>query len=70
VTLRWNRSQQATGYNISFGMDANKLYSSLMVYNDTTVTINSLNANLNYYFTIEAFNENGITPNNSIVTIE
>lgn len=70
VTLRWNRSQQATGYNISFGMDANKLYSSLMVYNDTTVTINSLNANPNYYFTIEAFNENGITPNNSIVTIE
>ena len=70
VTLCWNRSQQATGYNISFGIDANKLYSSLMVYNDTTVTINSLNANLSYFFTIEAFNENGITPNDIISRIE
>jgi xylan 1,4-beta-xylosidase len=32
-----------------------------MVYGDTTVTINSLNANQPYWFSIESFNENGIT---------
>jgi len=32
-----------------------------MVYNDTVLTINSLNNNHDYWFSIEAFNENGIT---------
>ncbi|MDZ7722610.1 MAG: hypothetical protein U5R06_07295 [candidate division KSB1 bacterium] len=32
-----------------------------MVYQDTILSINSLNAEIIYYFTIEAFNENGRT---------
>lgn len=65
--LTWNRSDNATGYNISFGVDKNKLYHNYMVYEDTTLSINVLNANLDYYFTIEAFNENGITKSDRVV---
>lgn len=61
VKLSWNRSEGATGYNISYGTDKNKLYHNYMVYNDTSLTINSLNASQKYYFTIESFNENGIS---------
>ncbi len=61
VMLTWEKSAGANGYNISYGIDNNKLYQNYMVYGDTAVMINSLNANLDYYFTIEAFNENGIT---------
>jgi len=67
VTLTWSKADHATGYNISYGTEKNKLYLNHMVYRDTTVVINSLNSNLDYYFTIESFNENGITANDKIV---
>ncbi len=70
VELIWERSQNATGYVLSYGSDKNKLYHSYMVYGDTSVAINTLNANQDYYFSIEAFNENGITRYEDIVTAE
>jgi len=61
--LTWDKSPDATGYNIRFGIQPDKLYQSYMVYGDTaTVTIRSLNADEQYHFSIEAFNESGITP--------
>jgi xylan 1,4-beta-xylosidase len=61
VNMTWEKSTNATGYNISFGSEKDKLYQNYMVYDDTTLTINSLNTNQDYYFSIESFNENGIT---------
>lgn len=67
VSLSWSKSSNATGYMISFGMDKNKLYHNYMVYADTALTINSLSSNPEYYFRIEAFNENGITKGDQII---
>jgi len=67
VSLSWSKADHATGYNISYGTSGNKLYLDHMVYGDTTLVINNLNSNLDYYFTIESFNENGITPNQQII---
>lgn len=61
VILKWDKSENANGYNISYGNDKNKLYHNYIVYSDTILTINSLNTKQEYYFTIESFNENGIT---------
>lgn len=61
VELKWDKADGAVGYTISFGVDPDKLYQNYMVYDDTSVTINILNTEQDYYFTIEAFNENGIT---------
>lgn len=61
VNLTWSKAAGATGYNISYGTDKEKLYHDYMVFNDTILTINSLNINHDYWFSIEAFNENGIT---------
>jgi len=61
VTLTWEPSSNATGYVINYGVAENQLYNSYMVYADTQVTINSLDADKKYFFAIEAFNENGIT---------
>jgi len=60
VLLTWNKIPNATGYNIRFGTDREKLYSSHMVYSDTSVVIRSLNANRKYFFAVDAFNEAGI----------
>jgi xylan 1,4-beta-xylosidase len=70
VSLNWKKSENANGYNISFGTDKNHLYHNYIVYGDTAVTIHSLNANCNYCFSIEAFNENGITAGKNIIVAE
>jgi len=69
VILSWEKSEGVTGYNISFGIAKNKLYQNYIVYQDTTLEINSLNTNQQYFFTIESFNENGISHNSSLISI-
>ena len=60
VHLTWSPVEGAQGYNISWGISPNKLYSSWLVYKDTELDIRSLNVKQEYYYSIEAFNENGI----------
>ena len=59
VTLTWNEVENAIGYNILYGVAQDKLYHTYQVMRDTAVTIRSLNAEQDYFFSIEAFNENG-----------
>jgi xylan 1,4-beta-xylosidase len=65
-TLKWDKVEGATGYNIRYGTEKDKLYSDFMVYGTNQVTIRSLNAGSPYYFAIAAFNENGISENSEI----
>ncbi len=69
VSLSWEPVENATGYNISFGADRDKLYNDYIVCGDNALTINILDVNKPYHFTIEAFNENGITKSGKIVTV-
>jgi len=61
VKLQWQAVPDATGYLISYGINDNMLYLNYMVYNNTSIEINSLNTNKTYYFKIRAFNENGFS---------
>ncbi|MOA21117.1 F5/8 type C domain protein [compost metagenome] len=70
VNLSWSKSQHATGYVISYGVDKKKLYQNYMVYQDTALSINSLDASQKYYFSIEAFNENGRTISEKITEVK
>ena len=62
ITLSWKSQSNAIGYNIRFGIAPDKLYRSYMVYKDTTVTLRSLDKDKKYWFVIDAFGENGISP--------
>lgn len=70
VTLAWKKSENATGYNISYGTSPEKLYQHYMVYGTSSLTINSLDANQTYHFSVEAFNENGRTKGTTVVSAE
>ncbi len=70
VTLNWEKSSTATGYNIRYGIASDKRYLDYIVYGDTSITINSLNANNKYFFTIDCFNENGISLGEKTVQID
>ena len=58
VTVRWEPVKGAQGYNVLWGIAPDKLYSSWMVYggNELEMTIDQ-----DYYFAVEAFNENGVS---------
>ncbi|MBL4559362.1 MAG: family 43 glycosylhydrolase [Labilibaculum sp.] len=61
VSLTWEKVPDAVGYNIRYGTKPDKLYQNYQVYDSDSLTIHSLNSLQDYYFTIDAFNEQGIT---------
>lgn len=59
--IEWDSVMGAQGYNIRWGISPDKLYQSWLVYEETSLLMRNLDKNTSYYFTIEAFNENGIS---------
>jgi xylan 1,4-beta-xylosidase len=70
VWLKWQLSNNATGYTIYFGEARDKLYNSVMVYGANEYYLNALEKERPYYFRIEAFNENGISATTEVIKAE
>jgi hypothetical protein len=68
--LSWDSVPSATGYNVRFGIAQDKLYQNYMVYDTNKLSIHILNAEKPYFFTVDAFNESGVTKGTTIVKIE
>ena len=68
--ISWDLVKNAQGYNVLWGIAPDKLYSSWMIYDNTTLDIRSLNTDQAYYFSVEAFNENGVSPQSPILKLE
>ena len=69
VDLNWNKIPGAIGYNIRYGTKRDKLYNNYQAFGVDSLTIRSLNALQKYYFTIDTFNENGITKGTNIIEV-
>jgi hypothetical protein len=67
VRLLWNASPDAVGYNVKFGTAVDKRYSTFEIRNTNELLLHSLNKDLDYYFSIDAFNENGVTVGDVVV---
>ena len=59
--LTWKADDDCQGYNIRWGIAPDKLYNSWLVYGKSEHLLKSLSTDQAYYFTIEAFNENGVS---------
>jgi hypothetical protein len=59
--LTWNKVNGAQGYNIKWGIAPDKLYNSWLVYDANNLDMKSLTLGQSYYFSIESFNENGVS---------
>lgn len=68
--LQWDAVPDAQGYHLYFGIHPDKLYNSVMVYRDTAYQLVGLNVRPDYFFSIEAFNENGISRRSGVVKAE
>jgi xylan 1,4-beta-xylosidase len=62
--MAWAPVKEAVGYNIRWGIAKDKLYQTYQLFGDhpTALEIRALNVGVSYYFAIEAFNENGVSP--------
>jgi xylan 1,4-beta-xylosidase len=69
VRIKWKKNIDATGFNIRYGTQKDKLYNNYEVLGTDSLTIRSLNSELKYYFVIDAFNENGVAKGNNIVMV-
>jgi hypothetical protein len=68
--LKWAPVDNATGYNIYMGIEPDKLYNCIMVLGENEYWLKTLDKEMPYYFTIEAFNENGISERTKIIKSE
>jgi hypothetical protein len=55
ATITWKPVEGADGYVVRYGIEPGKLYNSYMLYDNSTITIHSLNLKPEYYFEVEAF---------------
>ena len=65
--LKWPKDENATGFIINYGVDKSKLYSSVMVYDTSSLMLTGLNKDVAYYFSIDAFNESGIAAGTKVI---
>ncbi len=70
AVLLWDKSDGADGYIVRYGISPDKLYSSFQVLQGTSLEIGSLNSDITYYFTVDTYNENGISHGTVLVELK
>jgi hypothetical protein len=67
--VTWEPVADAVGYNILWGIAADKLYQTYQVFADAgnSLEIRALNVGQEYYFAVEAFSENGVSALGDVV---
>ncbi len=68
--IKWQPVSNAYAYNIYYGIAPDKLYNCIMVYNENTYWFKAMDNQKRYYFSIEAINENGVSPKTHPIMVE
>jgi hypothetical protein len=66
ITFRWDTQDNTTGYIIRWGVKRDKLNNAVMVFENQFVG-RFFNRDSKYYFSIDSFNESGITKGSAIL---
>lgn len=61
ASLSWKAQKNTTGYVIKYGVESGKLYHNFIVYEGEQLHTFLLNTEVPYYFSIAAFNDNGVS---------
>ncbi len=70
ATITWDKVDNVVGYNILWGIAKDKLYQTYQVFADegNKLELRALNAGQDYFYAIEAFDENGVSKVSDIVS--
>lgn len=69
IELEWEKTENAIGYNVRYGIAPDKLYSSWQLYDTCKLNLSMINVGQNYYVSVDSYNENGVTPGQIIQII-
>jgi len=67
ATISWQPIPGADGYIVRYGIAKDRLFSNYQVYDANTLHIHTLNAGTPYFFTVDAFNDTGVTKGTTVV---
>ena len=70
--IEWAPVSGAVGYNVRWGLTPDKLYQTYQRFVDegSSLDLRALTIGQHYFFAIESFNENGVSPLSKVVRIE
>lgn len=68
--IKWRPVDDAFAYNIYYGTHPDKLYSSIMVHSNNEYWMKSMDSQKTYYYSIEAINENGVSPRSTVTEVK
>jgi hypothetical protein len=68
--IKWQPVDNAYAYNIYMGVQPDKLYNSVMVYNTNEYWFAGMDRTMPYYFQIESINENGVSRKANVIKVE
>lgn len=61
AVVRWDMVNDADGYIVRYGIGPGKLYQNYEVRGQKEIALHGLNADVDYWFTVDAFNDSGRT---------
>ena len=68
--IKWKPVDHAFAYNIYYGTDPAKLYTSIMVHGNNEYWMKAMDALKPYYYSIEAVNEKGVSERSNVLKVE
>lgn len=70
IVVNWEKNPNATGYLVRWGADRDELYTSVEVYGQNSVDLGVFDRDEEYYFSIDPFNEIGVTKGEEIYSVK
>jgi lysophospholipase L1-like esterase/dienelactone hydrolase len=68
--FNWNKADLATGYIIRWGVKKNQLKNATMIMSNNFLEAGYFNLDSEYFFSIDSFNENGITKGTEVFSVK
>ena len=68
--ISWKEQPNCQGFNVLWGIAPDKLYNSWLVYDANELDLKSLGVDQTYYFSVQAFNENGVSAKSNVVRVD
>jgi hypothetical protein len=69
MTISWTPVPDATGYILRWSTEKDELYHACEV-KDPKVSLGLFSSDTDYYFTVDAFNESGVTKGKEIIHVD
>lgn len=68
--IKWQPVDNAFAYNLYYGTAPDKLYNCIMIHDFNEYWFKAMDKLKTYYFSIEAINENGVSPKTAVMKVE